>query len=296
MLQPLVSKRLPFSSKSLRQLRSLVHDTRTVSATRTTPPFSSAALLAEPFVLGTHLGSSLCCHVDIHSSCDTIQTNHIQQHCTMRTSNQKQNKGYEAESGVQQVLPTHFLTLSLFLLDARSLSFFWTRNGGPRTGSRQRKHSTAVRITVTICTTVTKLIEDCEKETQTAGKTIKQDSQQTVTERERDTGTKPLLSCKVFRRKANLPLCASPSLLETQRDFHVSALCVEDPSPPSTPPFDATNRRRHRCHPGHRHNQSPHLTTHQLLLHFGIVNPSRTSGSIIFPSQFRRRAQPNFRG
>ena len=30
--------------------------------------------------------------------------------------------------------------------------FFWTRNAGPRTGSRQRQHSTAVKITVMICT------------------------------------------------------------------------------------------------------------------------------------------------
>ena len=38
---------------------------------------------------------------------------------------------------------------------------------------------------------------------------------------------------------------AQRQTLGTQRDFHVSALCVEDPSPPST--IDA-NHRRHRRH------------------------------------------------
>ena len=51
------------------------------------------------------------------------------------------------------------LSLTLALL----LSFFWTRNEGPRMGSCQRQHSTAVRITVIIYTTMTKLTEDCEK-------------------------------------------------------------------------------------------------------------------------------------
>ena len=37
---------------------------------------------------------------------------------------------------------------------------------------------------------MTKLNEDCEKETQAAGQTVEQDTQQAVTKRERDTGTK----------------------------------------------------------------------------------------------------------
>ena len=56
------------------------------------------------------------------------------------------------------------------------------------------------------------------------------------------------------------------------------------------------HHRRHRSHPGHRHHHSPKRRTHQLLLHFDIVNPSRDSGSISFPCLFRRRAQPNFQG
>ena len=121
----------------------------------------------------------------------------------------------------------------------------WTRNEGPRTWSRQRQHSSAVRITVIIYTIVTNLDEDCEKETQAAGETVKQDTQQTVTKRERDTGTKATDILQTVQTKSKLPLCMSPSLLGTQRDFHVSALCVEDRSPPSAPTIDAIHRRRH---------------------------------------------------
>ena len=39
--------------------------------------------------------------------------------------------------------------------------------------------------------------------------------------------------------------------------------------------------RRHRSHPGHRHYHSPNLTTHQLLLHFDIVNPSASLASFV---------------
>ena len=109
--------------------------------------------------------------------------------------------------------------------------------------------------------------------------------------RSRDKDKKLLMFCKLFRRKAKLQLCVSPSLMGTKRVFHASALCVEDPSPPSTPTIDATIRRhyhrhqgdlhvsaplcypihrRHRRHPSHRHYHSPNLTTHQLLLHFDI--------------------------
>ena len=130
----------------------------------------------------------LSCHVDVHTTCHMIQTNLFQQHCTMRTSDQKQNKRFDTESGVRQVLAkphtlslsrTLSLTHSCFsfgrglrtgsrsfllvpcLLFSVSLSlclslslfrFLWTRNGGPQTGSRQKQHSTPVRITVTIST------------------------------------------------------------------------------------------------------------------------------------------------
>ena len=50
---------------------------------------------------------------------------------------------------------TLLLSYSLTPLLPHSLSFFWTRNEGPRTGSRQRQHSTAVRITVIIYTIMT---------------------------------------------------------------------------------------------------------------------------------------------
>ena len=44
-----------------------------------------------------------------------------------------------------------FLSLSVVCLSVcLSLSVLWTRNEGPRTGSRQRQHSTAVRITVIV--------------------------------------------------------------------------------------------------------------------------------------------------
>ena len=49
-----------------------------------------------------------------------IHTNYIQQHCTMRTSDQKQTKGLDTESGVQQVLAKP-LSLSLFLLSQNGI-------------------------------------------------------------------------------------------------------------------------------------------------------------------------------
>ena len=114
---------------------------------------------------------------------------------------------------------------------------------------------------------------------------ISKHTQQTVTNRDRETGTKNHWnSANCSDEEAKLLLCVSPSLLGTQRDFHVSAPCVEDPSPPSiieathrrhhsSPPFEATiigtrrdfhvsaplchphhlRHRRHRSHPSHRH-------------------------------------------
>ena len=56
------------------------------------------------------------CHVDVHTSCHLIHTHHIQEDRTMRTSEQKQNKGLDTESRVQQVLAKPLsLTLSLSL-------------------------------------------------------------------------------------------------------------------------------------------------------------------------------------
>ena len=89
------------------------------------------------------------CHVDVLTSCHVIPANHIQQHCTMRTSDQKQNKGLDTESGVQQPLSLSPLLSSLFSLS------FGRGMKGPRAGSRQKQHSTAVRITVIIFTIMT---------------------------------------------------------------------------------------------------------------------------------------------
>ena len=79
--------------------------TLAMSAFRTTPPISSAALLGRtirprsvPLIFHTNY------HINIHTNCHMIQTNQILQHCTMRTSDQKENKGFDTESGVQQVL------------------------------------------------------------------------------------------------------------------------------------------------------------------------------------------------
>ena len=194
--------------------------------------------------------------------------------------------------------------------------FFWTRNEGPQTGSRQ-KHN---RITVIIYITMTKLNEDREKgDTSSWPNRRARLTKQTVT-KQWTNATDILQSVQT---KSKLLLCVSSSPLGTQRDFHVNALCVEDPSPPSTPSIDAI-RRRHHSKPLstptieaiHRRRQSspptsPYLTTHQLplhvgsspqtrsennqlLLHFGITNPSRTSGSAVNPVLFRRRAQPFF--
>ena len=110
--------------------------------------------------------------------------------------------------------------LSLFL-------FFWTRNEGPRTGSRQKHHSSAVRITVIIYTTMTKLFEDCEKETQAAGR----------------------ISCKLFRRRASYH-CACQPHHWGHRGTSTSVPSVsKDPSTIDanhrSHPFVATIRRHH---------------------------------------------------
>ena len=79
-----------------------------------------------------------------------------------------------------------------------------------------------MRITVIIYTTMTKLNEDCEKETQATGQTVEQDKRSKLSH-----ATDILQSVQT---ESKLLLCVSSSPLGTQRDFHVSALCVEDPS------------------------------------------------------------------
>ena len=106
---------------------------------------------------------------------------------------------------------------------------------GPRAGSRQRQHSTAVRMTVIIYTIMTK-----------------QETQQLTQTRDRHRN-KSAVFLQTVQTESKLPLCVSSSLLGTQRDFHVSALCVEDPSPPPSAPTidatDATHRRHHSTAP-----------------------------------------------
>ena len=119
---------------------------------------------------------------------------------------------------------SHTLTHSLSLTP--SLSFFWTRNEGPRTGSRQKHHSSAVRITVMIF----HYHDDPNCRARYAVNFHKNGSE--------TQGQKPLTSCTLFRQRASYHCACHPH----QKDFHVSALCVENPSPPSTPPIDATIR------------------------------------------------------
>ena len=175
---------------------------------------------------------------------------------------------------------SHCLSYSL----SYSLSFFWTQNEGPRAGSRQRHHSFAVRITVIIYTAWTKLNEDREKGDISSWPTVVQDTKQWT------NATDILHSVQT---KSKLILCVSSSL-GTQRDFHVSALCVEDPSPPSTPtsPYLTTHQILFTL--GHHHKPNPR--THQLLLHVDNVNPSRASGSFSIQGLFRQRAYPVLKG
>ena len=85
--------------------------------------------------------------------------------------------------------------------------------------------------------------------------------------RHRDKSTVIL---QTVQTQSKLPLCASPSL-QGHRRTSTSVPSVENsrrhPSKPSivAPSIEATVRRRHRSYRGQRHNQSPHLTTHQLL-------------------------------
>ena len=65
------------------------------------------------------------CHVDVHTTCHMVQTNLFKQHCTMKTADQKQNKRFDTESGVQQVLAkphTHFLSYTHSLTHSRTNS------------------------------------------------------------------------------------------------------------------------------------------------------------------------------
>ena len=134
-----------------------------------------------------------------------------------------------------------FFSFILSCLCLLSLSFFWTRNERAPSGvtSEATQHCCE-----NFCHNIPyydeKLKEDQGKETQVAGQ-LSNKMKQTVT-KQWTNATDILHSVQT---KNKLLLCVPSSPLGTQRDFHVNALCVEDPSPPST--IDA-NHRRHRRH------------------------------------------------
>ena len=66
-------------------------------------------------------------------------------------------------------------------------------------------------------------------------------TQQTVTKQ----WTKATDIMQTVQTKSKLPTVRVTLTNGYTKDFHVSALCVEDPSPPSTPSIDATHRRHH---------------------------------------------------
>ena len=89
--------------------------------------------------------------------------------------------------------------------------------------------------------------------------------QQTVTKRERDTGTKPLLSCKLFRRKASYLCACHPHYWGHRGRSHRS------------------HHRRHRSHPGHR--------LHRLSLSVTMKMITRSVSSLYVQLQLAVRAR-----
>ena len=120
-----------------------------------------------------------------------------------------------------------------------SPSFFWTRN--ERAPSGVTSEATQ-RCCENNCHNVhyhDQAEQNCERKTPGSWQTLKQETQQLKKTRERHRGTSAVL-LQTVQTESKLPLCVSNSLLGTQRDFRVSALCVEDNSSHhSTPPFDA---------------------------------------------------------
>ena len=154
-----------------------------------------------------------------------------------------------------------------------------------------------------IYTVMTKLIEDCGTETQAASKSVsktrsKLSQNENATQGQKATGILQTVQTKSKTTTVRVTVTTG----DTEGLPCQCHLCRR-PQPtidanhrrhPSTPPFiaDHPHHRRHRSHPGHGHYHSPNPTSYQLLLHFDIVYQSRTSGSISFPDQFRRGAQP----
>ena len=115
-------------------------------------------------------------------------------------------------------------------------SFLWTRNGRAPSGVTSEATQ---RCCENNCHNIHyhDQAEQAVKERhQAAGKLVKEETQTLTKTRERHKGKSAVL-LQTVQTESKLPLCVSNSLLGTQRDFHVSALCVEDPS------------HHHRCHP-----------------------------------------------
>ena len=122
-------------------------------------------------------------------------------------------------------------------------SFSWTRNKGARTGSRQRHHSTAVRITVIIYTTMTKLNEDREKGDTSRWPTVEQDKRSKLSQ---SNGPTPLTSCILFRQRASYYCACHPHRWGHRGTStsvpSVSKTPVHHRRQPSKPSIDATNQ------------------------------------------------------
>ena len=124
---------------------------------------------------------------------------------------------------------------------------------------------------------------NCERKTPGSWQTVKQETQTLTKTRERHKGKSAVL-LQTVQTESKLPLCVSNSLLGTQRDFHVSALCVEDPryhhstapidaieatKPPSTPSKPPSHHRRHRSHRSHHHRRHRRHRSHHHRRHRG---------------------------
>ena len=143
--------------------------------------------------------------------------------------------------------PSPSLSLSLSL---SFFSFFWTRNEkAPQAGSRQRQHSTAVRITVTKYPTMTKLNEDREKGDTSSWSSVKQEEANCHKAMDKTQ----LTSCILFKQRTSyccacrphhwghrgtstsVPLCRRPQSTTIRRHHSTPSTPPRPPSTPSTP-------------------------------------------------------------
>ena len=139
---------------------------------------------------------------------------------------------------------------SRFSAIQKSVDAFGRGMEGPRAGSRQRQHSTAVRITVTIYSTMTKLNRTVKERHQAAGKTVKQEKQNQTNTRERHKGKTAVLLQSV-QTESKLPLCVSNLTTgDTEGLPRQCPLCRRPQLPPSMPSTEAIDAtiRRHQSH------------------------------------------------